>query len=111
MASRHELQGAFASLADTLRDGFDPSAEQDVRELWLGVTVYQASVARRREWLSLARDCDAYAPVIAQLGVAATALQTVCDLQQTLTALELGNVAIALVEGVLDTDPCGGGTD
>lgn len=106
MATRHQLQSAFAELADVLGEGFDPSAQQDVQERWLGATIRLASVARRDEWLTIAADCDLYTPLTNQLATIAAALHDPGGIEQTIAKLDLVDMAIGLVTEVLETDPC-----
>jgi hypothetical protein len=107
MASRQQLQSAFAGMADTLREGFDPSADREVQEAWLGATIRHGSVARRPEWLTIAADCEVYGPLAEQLATITAALQEHGDTPSTLVRLDLAGMAIDLVAEVLDADPCG----
>ena len=107
MASRHRLQAAFAEMADILRDGFDPSADREVQEAWLGATIHHGSIARRPQWLTIAAECDVYGPLAEQLDTINAALQEQGDTPTTLARLDLAGMAIELVAELLDADPCG----
>ena len=111
MATRQQLHSAFKGIADALRDNADPSAPDEVREPWLAATLRHTPIARRAEWLEIATDCDVYGTLADQLERIADALADTTEPAKIIATLELADMAIGLVDQVLDTDPCGARPD